>query len=217
MAGRVMVNGRIVREMGVRATWGKDSIQVDGWEIQGPSDRVYLMMNKPFGYLCSLNDPGGRPVVTDLLKDVPQRVYYVGRLDFDSLGLLLFTNDGEFSHRLTHPKYHIPRTYKITVSGTITEKDLSSLRNGVQLEDGFSGKTNAVLVRHTGGRSIIRLTVYSGRKRMVRRMIEALGHSVVHLIRSGFGDLELGELKIGRYRYLEPKEVQSLKKKVGMV
>ena len=133
-AGRVMLNGHTVKKLGSRAIWGKESISVNGKEIPGPSERIYLMLNKPFGYISSLNDPEGRPVAVDLLKDVTERVYSVGRLDFDSLGLLLFTNDGEFSHRLTHPRYHVPRIYKVTVKGLISEDALKSLRNGVQLD-----------------------------------------------------------------------------------
>jgi 23S rRNA pseudouridine2605 synthase len=215
LAGRITLNGQIVSELGTKAFWGKDSIRVDGKEIPGPSERIHLMLNKPFGYICSLNDPQGRPVVTDLVRDVRQRVYPVGRLDFDSLGLLLLTNDGEFSHRLTHPRYHVPRTYKVTVDGAFSEEALKSLRKGVQLDDGFSGTSRATLIKQSGGKSIVRLTVTQGRTRIVRRLMEAVGYRVVHLIRTGFGNLELGNLKPGRYRLLEPDEVLALKKMAG--
>ena len=174
------------------------------------------MMNKPFGYICSLNDPEGRPLVTDLIRDLPQRLYPVGRLDFDSLGLLLLTNDGDLSYRLTHPGYHVPRTYKVTVRGMVSEESLRALRRGVQLEDGPSGRAGADLIGQSAGRSTIRLTITRGRKRMVRRMMESLGYPTVHLIRTGFGNLELGNLKIGKYRFLEPDEVLGLKKMVGL-
>ncbi len=215
-SGRIMLNGRIISEPGTKGIWGKDIIQVDGREIPGPTRRTYLMLNKPFGYISSLKDPEGRPVVTDLIKDIPVRVYPVGRLDFDSLGLLLITNDGEFSHRLTHPKYHIPRTYKVTVNGEVPDEALASLRNGITLEDGFSGKAKADLISKSGGRSIIRVTVTQGRKRLVRRLMEALGYRTIHLMRTGFGNLELGILKTGKYRYLEPHEVLGLKKMVDL-
>ena len=214
-SGRIMVNGHIVRELGSRAIWGKDSIMVDGKEIPKPSSRIYLMLNKPFGYICSLNDPEGRPVVTDLLKGIP-RVYTVGRLDFETLGLLLLTNDGDFSHRLTHPRYHVPRTYKVTVDGIVPEESLEALRKGVLLEDGFSGSSKATLVKQSGGKSVIRLTVNHGRNRLVRRMMEAVGCRTVHLIRTGFGNLELGNLKPGQYRHLEPHEVLALKRKENL-
>ena len=214
--GRITVNDHVVREPGSKATWGKDIIRVDGKEIPKPSDRTYLILNKPFGYICSLKDPERRAIVTDLLKDVPQRVYPVGRLDFNTLGLLLLTNDGDLSHRLTHPRYHVPKTYKATVEGMITEEALRLLRKGVMLEDGFSGRSNASLVSKSGGKSVIRITVTQGRNRLVRRMIEAVGYLTVHLIRTGFGTLDLGNLKPGQYRYLEPDEVLALKRSVGL-
>jgi 23S rRNA pseudouridine2605 synthase len=215
-AGRVMLKGNIVRELGVKAHWGKDSIKLDGKEIPGPSERTYLLLNKPFGYISSLNDPQGRPVVTDLIKDVPHRVYPVGRLDFDSLGLLLLTNDGDLSHGLTHPRYRVPKTYKVTVEGKVSKETLNKLRNGIELEDGFSNTARAALVKQSGGRSVLRITVYQGRNRLVRRMVEAVGHKAIQLIRTGFGSLELGSLKIGEYRHLEPDEINDLKRMVKM-
>lgn len=214
--GRILLNGQKVVEMGVKAEWGKDSIRLDGKEIPGPRDRIYLMLNKPFGYISSLTDPEGRPVITDLVKDIPRRLYPVGRLDFDSIGLLLMTDDGDFSYRLTHPKYHVPKTYKVTVSGDVTPEVLENLRQGVKLDDGFSGKAKATLVKKAGNRSVIRVTVYQGRNRMVRRMMEGVGCSVIHLMRTGFGSVEIGNLKVGKYRYLTDDELEQLKKTVGL-
>jgi len=202
--------------LGTRAIWGVDSIQVNGQEIPKPFERIYLMLNKPFGYISTLNDPAGRPIVTELLKDVNQRVYPVGRLDFDTIGLLLFTNDGEWSYRLTHPRYHVPRTYKVTVQGNIDEKTLNLLRKGVQLEDGFSGSSKITLLKKDRGRTVIRMTITSGKSRLVRRIMEAVGFSVVQLLRTGFGLMALGNLKVGEYRYLETDEVQTMKKMVGL-
>jgi 23S rRNA pseudouridine2605 synthase len=215
-SGRVMLNGQTIREPGVKGIWGEDSIRVEGKEIPEPSIRTYLMLNKPFGYICSLTDPEGRPIVTDLIKDLKTRVYPVGRLDFDSLGLLLLTNDGDFSYRLTHPRYRVPRTYEVTVKGSVNQEALRILRRGVQLEDGFSRSAKADLIRQSGGKSTIRLTVTLGRKRMVRRMMESIGYQTVHLIRTGFGNLELGTLKMGRYRHLELDEISGLKRMAGL-
>jgi 23S rRNA pseudouridine2605 synthase len=215
-SGRVMLNGQTIRELGTKGIWGKDSIRVDGKEIPEPTLRTYLMLNKPFGYICSLNDPEGRPIVTDLINDPSLRIYPVGRLDFDSLGLLLLTNDGDFSYRLTHPRYRIPRPYKVTVNGIVNEEVLRALRKGVQLEDGFSGNSKCDLIGQSGSKSIIRITITQGRKRMVRRMMESLGYKPIHLIRTGFGNLELGNLKIGKYRHLDPDEVFALRKMVGI-
>ena len=215
-SGRVSLNGHIVRKPGTRAAWGVDSIKVDGQEIRSPFERVYLMLNKPFGYICTLSDPAGRPVVTDLLKDIEERVYPVGRLDFDSLGLLLLTNDGEWAYCLTHPRYHVPKTYKITLEGRITSEALDSLKKGIRLEDGFSGPAKITLLQQDERKSVIRMTITVGRSRLVRRMLEAVGHRVIQLIRIGFGNLELGDLKIGNYRHLRTHEVQAMKKMVGM-
>jgi len=209
-SGRVMLNNKTLTELGAKAEWGKDIIKVDGREIPGPADKIYLMLNKPFGYVSTLSDPQGRPIVTDLLKEIPQRVYPVGRLDFDSMGLLLLTNDGDFSFQLTHPRYHVPRTYKVTVQGTVTEKDIDSIKTGIQLEDGFVSASSAAVIGRQGEKSLVRLTISQGRNRIVRRMVEALGYSVVHLVRIGFGSLELGNLKVGKYRRLEPEEVNEL-------
>ena len=215
-AGRISVNGRIVKEAGAHAVWGVDRILVDGKPVPDPVERVYLMLNKPFGYVSALSDPEGRPVVADLLKDVGRRVYPVGRLDFDTLGLLLFTDDGEWAHRLAHPRYRVPKTYKVTVAGPLSDGALESLQKGIHLEDGFSGISKVTLLRRDGKASLLRMTLTAGRKRLVRRMIEATGYPVIHLIRIGFGLLELGNLKVGRYRHLEPGEVEDMKKMVGL-
>jgi 23S rRNA pseudouridine2605 synthase len=203
-AGRVTREGRVVKELGTQAVWGKESIRIDGKEIPKPSSRIYLMLNKPFACISALSDPAGRPVVTDLIKNIGERVYPVGRLDFDSLGLLLLTNDGEWSHRLTHPSYHVPKTYKVTVEGHIVSKTLNTLKKGVRLEDGFSGPTKIALLQHGEGKSVIRVTITVGRSRLVRRMLEATGH------------LDLGDLKIGEYRHLKTHEIKAMKKMVGM-
>jgi len=215
-AGRISVNGRIVKEVGAQAVWGVDLILVDGKPAPEPAERVYIMLNKPFGYVSALSDPEGRPVVADLLKDLGRRVYPVGRLDFDTLGLLLFTDDGEWAHRLAHPRYRVPKTYKVTVAGPISDGAMESLQKGTNLEDGFSGPSKVTLLRRDGKTSLLRMTVTAGKKRLVRRMIEATGYPVIHLIRIGFGLLELGNLKVGRYRRLEPAEVEDMKKMVGL-
>jgi 23S rRNA pseudouridine2605 synthase len=214
--GRVKLNGQRVSELGTKAVWGTDSIKLDGKEIPAPSDRKYIMLNKPFGYITSLADPEGRPVVSDLVKDIPERLYPVGRLDFDSIGLLILTNDGDFSYRLTHPKYHVSKTYKVTVDGMVDDETLRRLKDGVELDDGFSGRSKAGIIKQSGPRTVIRLTVFQGRNRLVRRMVEAAGCKVIQLMRTGFGGLEIGNLKIGRYRYLKTEEVSALKRSVGL-
>ncbi len=210
------MNDETVRTPGATAVWGKDRILVDGREIPGPSHRLYLMLNKPFGYISALKDPEGRPVVTDLLRDLNERVYPVGRLDFDSLGLLLLTNDGEWAHRMTHPRYRIPRTYKVTLEGRIEPEEIERVRTGVPLEDGFSGQAGVTLLRKDAGRSILRMTIHAGRTRIVRRTFDAVGFKVLQLIRIGFGPLVLGDLKVGAYRHLSEEEVATARRSVGL-
>lgn len=215
-AGRVSVNSAVVREPGTRAVWGRDSIRLDGEELRKPAARVYVALNKPFGYVTTLRDPEGRPVVSDLLKGVGERLYPVGRLDFDTLGLLILTNDGDLAHRLAHPRYHVPKTYKATVEGVISDEKLEVLRRGVPLEDGFSGPAKVTAIQRGGGRSMIRMTITRGRSRLVRRILEATGNRVIHLVRIGFGVLDLGGIKVGDYRFLESHEVEALRKQVGL-
>jgi len=216
LEGRVMVNGRVVRQLGSRAVWGEDRIQVDGRAIPAPPQKIYLMLNKPFGYIASLEDPEGRPVVTQLIKDIKARIYPVGRLDFDSLGLLLMTNDGDWAYRLTHPRYQVPRTYKVTVRGSVSREAVAALKKGVMLEDGPSGPARVSLITTQPQKTLIRMTITQGRSRQVRRMLESVGYEVIHLIRIGYGSIELGTLKVGHYRHLDPSEVDALKRFVGL-
>jgi 23S rRNA pseudouridine2605 synthase len=215
-SGRVTVNGEPVRKPGAAAVWGADRIRVDGREVPGPAHPLYLMLNKPFGVISALKDPEGRPVVTDLLRDLEERVYPVGRLDFDSLGLLLLTNDGEWAHRMTHPRYRVPRTYKVTLEGTIPPEAVERVRNGVRLEDGPSGTAGVTVLQRKAGRSLLRITIHIGRTRIVRRTFEALGYKVIQLIRIGFGPLVLGDLKVGAYRHLSETEVAAARRSVGL-
>ena len=215
-SGRVTVNGKLVTEPGLRVIWGRDRVYVDGQEVSPPAERLYIMLNKPFGYICSFNDPEGRPVVTDLLKEIPQRVYPVGRLDFDTLGLLLLTNDGEWTYRLSHPRFKVPRTYKVTVAGNMTDEALRKLRRGVPLEDGPSGPSVATFISRKEKQTLVRVTITRGKSRQVRRMFQAVDSQVIHLIRTGFGTLWLDDLKVGHYRHLETKEVDRMKKLVKM-
>ena len=216
LSSRITVNGNAVKALGTKAFWGQDDIRVDGQKIPSPPQKCYLILNKPFGTICSLKDPEGRPLVMDLIKDVAIRVYPVGRLDFDTLGLLLLTNDGEFSHRLTHPRFHVPKTYKATVYGAITDEALKRLQRGVTLNDGPAGRAKTDLITRNDEKSILRMTITQGKSRQVRRMLDEVGFKVIHLIRTGFGTLRLGDLKIGHYRYLDSQEALELKKMAGM-
>ncbi len=214
--GRVRINGKVVRDPWVRVQWGVDKVHVDDQELPGPRSPVYIMLNKPFGYICSLRDPEGRPLVTDLLDNVKERVYPVGRLDFDTLGLLLLTNDGQWANRLTHPRYKVPRTYKVTVAGAMPDTAIQMLRQGVKLPGGPVVRAKVKLLSRGPRQTLLRMTITQGITRQIRRMLEASGYRVVHLIRTGYGPLELGDLKVGEYRYLEKEEVEMVNKAIGL-
>jgi 23S rRNA pseudouridine2605 synthase len=215
-SGRVWVNGEIITKVGSKAVWGVDTIRVDGRRLPGPPKKLYLLLNKPFGYVCTLHDPQGRPVVHDLLADVRERVYPVGRLDFDSQGLLILTNDGELAFRLTHPRFQVPRSYRALVEGAIEPQSVKRLREGIMLKDGRAGPARVRILERDQGRSLLRITISEGRSREIRRMLEAVGHKTIQLIRTGHGSLSLGSLKVGRYRHLTEEEVKALRLSAGL-
>ena len=215
-SGLVTVNGLVEKRVGSKAVWGVDSINVDGHPVPDPPKKIYLLLNKPFGYVSTLHDPEGRPIIRDLVKDVKERIYPVGRLDFDSSGLLILTNDGELAFRLMHPKFHIPRTYKVIVEGVISDKSVKRLKKGVSLDDGPTNPARVRIIETQQGRSVVRITIFEGRSREIRRMCEAVGHKTLKLTRIGYGNLDLGDLKVGKYRHLKNVEVKALRKSVGL-
>ncbi|MCR8642336.1 rRNA pseudouridine synthase [Paenibacillus sp. N1-5-1-14] len=211
LAGRVQVNEETITTLGVKVDPAVDEITVDGKRIAG-ENKIYVVLNKPKGVITSANDPGGRRVVTDYLKGIDERVYPVGRLDYDTEGLLLLTNDGEFAHLLTHPKHHVPKTYHATVKGVPHGSILDKLRSGIELEDGM---TAPAIVEYAdvdtdSKESVISITIFEGRNRQVRRMFEAVSFPVVRLRRVQFGSMTLSGLPRGRYRHLKPDEVKEL-------
>lgn len=203
--GRVMVNGERAT-LGGRADPGVDIVTVDGKPIAAQRKR-YLALNKPSGHVTTMSDPQGRPKVSDLI-DVPERIFPVGRLDYDTEGLLLLTNDGDFTQRITHPSYEIEKVYVARVATPIGLKALNLLRTGVELEDGLSAPaTVRILYRD---QRTIELTIHEGRNRMIRRMLAAVGSPVTGLMRTRIGRLTLGDLPTGRWREITPAEVASL-------
>ncbi|WP_152393997.1 pseudouridine synthase [Paenibacillus guangzhouensis] len=212
LEGKVEVNGETVKTLGVKADPTQDVITVNGRAIQSES-KVYLMMNKPKGVITSATDPKGRKVVTDYVTGIKERVYPVGRLDYDTEGLLLLTNDGEFANLLTHPKHHVPKTYLATVEGVPHGDKLEKLKEGIMLEDGMTAPAEVEYqdINVEEKQATIRITIYEGRNRQVRRMFDAISHPVVRLKRIKFGDLSLMNLKRGRTRALTPNEVNELK------
>lgn len=211
MEGRITVNGRVVRELGVKVDPSKDHIKVDGKRIPDFEPKITLLLNKPRGYLSTLEDPRGRPTVMDLLKRIKWRLYPVGRLDFDAEGLLLLSNDGDLAHYLSHPRFEVPRTYQVKVKGVPDERNLSRLQKGIQLEDGKARVRSYRLLLSREKNSWVEVVVTEGRNRLVKRMFSAIGHPVLKLKRVAFGPIRLGDLPIGQFRYLTSKEMERLK------
>lgn len=210
-AGRVKVNGQLVREMGFKVDPGRDLIEVDGKPIEREKN-VYYMLNKPSGYITSMDDQFKRPIVLDLMKDVPQRLHSIGRLDYDTEGLLILTNDGEITHGLTHPSHEVEKVYNAIVKGAITGDALLALQRGVELEDGKTAPAKVRLVSRKRDISIVELAIHEGRNRQVRRMFDVVGYPVLKLKRTQMGPLTLGSLNTGEFRPLSRKEVAILKR-----
>jgi 23S rRNA pseudouridine2605 synthase len=211
--GRVTVNGRTAT-IGMKADTAKDHIKLNGKLLIRPEPKVYLILNKPGQVVTSLLDPEGRPTIKDFLKGVRYRIYPVGRLDYDSEGLLLLTNDGEFTHALLHPSKKIPKTYLVKVKGVPSEEQIHKLRTGIKLEDGLTAPAKIEKLRKTENNAWVEMTIHEGRKRQIRRMFDAVGHSVLKLKRVRINGIELRDLKPGEYRYLTPAEVMKIKKEV---
>lgn len=210
--GSVQVNGKVVRELGTRVDPSVDRITVNGRAIR-IEQHVYLMLYKPTGVITSVSDPRGRRVVTDLLTGIKERVYPVGRLDYDTSGLLLLTNDGELANRLAHPSYEIDKVYRAWVRGVPSPDKIKRLATGIRLEDGMTSPGEARLLKTAPGqdKALVELTIHEGRNRQVRRMCEAIGHPVLSLERIRLGFLTLEGLQIGQYRPLTSTEVERLK------
>ena len=213
-AGRVTVNGERVLIPGTHIAPQQDEITFDGEPIRGKPKRIYLMLNKPAGYLTTVRDERGRPTVMALVSNISERIYPVGRLDVDTEGLLLMTNDGTFAHRILHPSHEIQKTYIAWVEGQPNRREIQRLRSGIEIEEGLitSAKVNQIGTRE--GQTQFRVVIHEGRKRQIRRMFRAIGHEVVHLRRVRIGSLSLGRLSIGKYRFLTPAEIESFDRAV---
>ena len=223
--GRVEVNSEIVVEQGRRVDPERDVIRVDGARIPPPQRHRYLVLNKPRGVVATMHDPEGRRTVADLLvepsgrrtastgsarKVKNERLFHVGRLDTDTEGLLILTNDGDFAHRLAHPSYQVPKTYIAEVAGLVGEQTLSRLRRGITLEDGPVRPSSVKIVTTAGDKTLLKITIQEGRNRIVRRTMEAVGHPVRRLSRIAIGPVRLGNLKVGEYRDLTREELGGL-------
>lgn len=214
--GRVKINGRIIAELGIQVDETKDVVELDGKPVSPEMGTIYLMLNKPPGYLVSSRDPHHDKLVTALLGEYKGKVFPVGRLDFESAGLLLFTNDGELAFRLSHPRFGVEKTYEAIVAGSINESELAEMDKGIILDDGPTAPCHSVLISIAKTTSVIRITLHEGRKRQVRRMFEKIGYPVIHLKRIEFGGLKLENLKEGKFIKLKPSDVNKLREQVGL-
>ncbi len=212
--GRVTVNGQPAT-LGMKADPAKDHIKINGKLITKREQKVYIVLNKPKQVVTTLHDPEGRLTVKDFLKGVKYRVYPVGRLDYDSEGLVLLTNDGDFANALLHPSKKIPKTYLVKIKGDLEEKALEHLKKGIRLDDGLTAPAQVKRLKKTENNSWLEITIHEGKKRQIRRMLEQIRHPVLKLKRIKIDSIELGTLKAGGFRYLMPDEIQKIKRDIA--
>lgn len=207
--GKVRVNGKVA-QIGDKVDPKKDDITVSGRKIVRSKNYTYIMLHKPRGYITTMSDEMGRKCVAELVKDVGERVYPVGRLDRESEGLLLMTNDGEFANAMTHPTKHVPKTYRVTVRPSITEDQLTALTKGIMIDDRMTAPAEVRVLTKEEGRVVLEIILYEGRNRQIRKMCEALGLEVARLKRTAVGSVKLGMLPQGKWRELKDEEVHKL-------
>ena len=210
LAGLVEVDGEVVTRLGTKVDPRTAVIRVDGKRLPPVSEKVYLALNKPRGVVSTMSDPEGRRTLQDLVADRPERLFHVGRLDTDTSGLLILTNDGDFAQRLAHPSYEVDKTYVAEVTGDVSKAVLAQLREGVTLEDGPVTVSAARIVQRGPGKTIVELVVHEGRNRIVRRLLDHVGHPVTQLTRTRIGPVALGQLKPGALRDLTNDELGEL-------
>ncbi len=210
LTGRIKLNGSVVKDVATFINPGQDQISCDDCLVSVPGS-VYIMLNKPAGYLSTVHDPHGRPTVVDLVSDLHIRVHPVGRLDYDTEGLLLLTNDGEFTNLIIHPRYKIEKRYETEVKGYVSDNSINLLCQGIELEDGITAPAAVKLRERNPAHSILEIAIHEGRKRQVKRMCAAVGNPVIKLTRTGLGSLTLEGLPKGHFRHLTPEEVIRLK------
>ncbi|HOA31690.1 MAG TPA: pseudouridine synthase [Clostridia bacterium] len=207
--GRVYVNGSKVEEMGLKITY-EDKVEIDGNVISMEKKKYYIMMNKPTGVISAVSDDRGRKCVTDFIKGVDARLYPVGRLDYDTQGLILITNDGDFMQKLTHPSHEVWKTYEALVRGIPDQNDIKEFEQGLLLEDGMTLPCVLEVIGYEGKNAIVEVMIREGRNRQVRRMLERINHPVIRLKRTKIASLELGDLKPGQWRFLNSEDFKAL-------
>ncbi len=216
LEGEVEVDGEVVTRLGTKVDPRTAVIKVSGKRLPPISDHVYLVLNKPRGVVSTMSDPQGRRTLTDLVGDRPERLFHVGRLDTDTSGLLLLTNDGEFAHRMAHPSFEVEKTYVAEVTGRLSKHTVADLLAGVTLEDGPVQVRRAKVIATAAEKSIVELVIHEGRNRIVRRLLDQVGHPVRQLSRTRFGPIELGTLATGTLRELSDDELGQLLELVGL-
>lgn len=215
-AGRVSVDGKIIDTMGVKIDPERQKILFDGKPITPEKEKIYILLNKPKGYVTTVADPQGRPIVTDLIEDIDERLFPVGRLDLDTQGALLLTNDGELAQKMQHPSFEVNKTYEVLVVGTPMKKDLASLEKGIVLEGKMTSPAQLVVIKNFSESTLLRITIHEGRKRQVRKMFAAIGHPVKHLKRIAYGSLYLKNLSEGSYRRLNKQDLKKIFKNISL-
>lgn len=214
--GKVKVNGRIA-QIGDKINPKRDTVTVSGKRVVSSKNKYYIMLHKPRGFVTTLSDEMDRKCVADLVKDIPERIYPVGRLDKDSEGLLLMTNDGDFANAMMHPKHHVPKTYRVTVRQNVTENMVDQLAVGIVIEGRKTATADVRVLLKEDTRTVLEIILYEGRNREIRKMCESLGLEVIRLKRTQFGSVKLGMLAQGKYRELTPEEVHKLMASSGAV
>lgn len=211
--GKISVNGIVVTELGTKVQPEKDIIEYNGKKVNVQEKRVYILLNKPIGYVTTVKEQFGRPTVMDLIKDVGVNVVPVGRLDMYTSGAIILTNDGDFVYTVTHPKNEIEKTYNATVNGIFTNEDAKKIENGVKIEDYVSGKAKVKILKidETKNISRVQITIHEGKNREVRKMCESVGKPVISLHRTRIGNVNVKDLKLGTWRFLKEAEIDELK------
>jgi 23S rRNA pseudouridine2605 synthase len=209
-AGRVAIDGQVIREMGISIIPGKVRITCDGKPVAARERLVYYLLNKPKGYVTTLSDPQGRPIVTSLIKGSDARLFPVGRLDLDTEGALILTNDGELAQKIQHPSHTTDKTYEALVKGCPGKDSILRLERGVLLEDKRTSPARVMILSRKGRNCLMQIIIHEGRKRQVKKMFDHIGHPVLHLKRTAYGKLPLGRLAIGDYRQLNPSELKKI-------
>lgn len=209
-AGRIRVDGNVVTDMGIKIIPGQHVISCDGRPIISRKRLIYILLNKPQGYVTTLSDPQGRPIVTSLVKEITERLFPVGRLDLDTEGALILTNDGEFAQKVQHPSHQITKTYEALVAGHPNQDKLTLLATGITIEGKRTAPAHLAVLRKTKHATLIQITIHEGRKRQVKKMFEAIIHPVLHLKRIAYGRLRLNNLETGKYRQLNSGDLEKI-------